>query len=59
MALIHDIARLAHSGTPREDIASAVLISRQTLDWLMDSDSFLIVMEQMHGSADKGTDHVD
>jgi hypothetical protein len=53
MALIHDIARLAHLGTPRDDICAQMLINRRTLDWLMDSDSFLVVLEQIDGGASR------
>lgn len=47
MALIHDIARLAHNGVTRADISLSLLIDRQVLDWLMDSDSFALIMENV------------
>jgi hypothetical protein len=53
MALIHDIAVLSSQGTTRDDIAASIPIARHILDWLMDSDSFLVVLEQVgHGAAD-------
>lgn len=46
MALIHDIARLASEGHPRADIAADLDLDPQVLNWLMDSDSFAVIMEQ-------------
>lgn len=50
MALIHDVAQMAHQGSTRDEICQQLLINRQTLDWLMDSDSFLVIMEQITGT---------
>jgi orotate phosphoribosyltransferase-like protein len=49
MTLLQRCAVLASEGTPRDDIAAALMLSRQMIDWLMDSDSFAVVLERVSG----------
>jgi hypothetical protein len=49
MTLLLQCAQLAHDGHPRDDIASILKVSRQMVDWLMDSDSFAVVLERVSG----------
>lgn len=49
MTLLQRCAILAASGTARDDIAHELMLSRQMIDWLMDSDSFAVVLERVSG----------
>jgi orotate phosphoribosyltransferase-like protein len=50
MTLLERCAILAHQGTPRDDIASELMVSRQMVDWLMDSDSFAVILQRVSGN---------
>jgi orotate phosphoribosyltransferase-like protein len=49
MTLLEKCALLAHNGETRDQIAIDLMLSRQMVDWLMDSDSFAVVLERVSG----------
>lgn len=49
MTLLEQIATLSQQGASREEIGASLGLDRQTLDWLMDADSFLAVCEKVGG----------
>jgi len=51
MTLLQRVAQLCAEGYNRDEIAQALMLDRQMIDWLMDSDSFAVVMEQVTGHA--------
>jgi orotate phosphoribosyltransferase-like protein len=55
MTLLQKCAILHSEGHPRDDIARELLVSRQMIDWLMDSDSFAVVLERVTGEEREGS----
>jgi orotate phosphoribosyltransferase-like protein len=47
--LLHQCAALAADGVPRDEIAFQLSLSRQMVDWIMDSDSFAVVLQRVSG----------
>jgi orotate phosphoribosyltransferase-like protein len=50
MTLLSRCAELALDELSRDEIAAELLLDRQTIDWLMDSDSFAVVLERERGA---------
>jgi orotate phosphoribosyltransferase-like protein len=55
MTLLQRCASLHLDGLPRDDIAQALMLTREMVDWIMDSDSFAVVLERASGVEREGT----
>jgi len=49
MTLLERCAVHANDGLDRDQIAAMLMLSRQMVDWLMDSDSFAVILERVSG----------
>ena len=49
MTLLQRCASLALEGVDRDSIAATLMLDRQMVDWIMDSDSFAVVLERASG----------
>jgi orotate phosphoribosyltransferase-like protein len=49
MTLLLRAASMHLAGHTRDQIAEQLLLTRQMVDWLMDSDSFQVVLERAGG----------
>jgi orotate phosphoribosyltransferase-like protein len=51
MTLLQRCAQLCADGYNRDEIAEALSLTREMIDWLMDSDSFAVMLERIAGEA--------
>lgn len=49
MTLLEQAAQLHNDGRDREAIASELCLTRQMVDWIMDSDSFTVILSRVSG----------
>lgn len=50
MTLLHDIVVMACADIDRDTIAQALHLTREMVDWIMDSDSFAVALENFGGA---------
>jgi orotate phosphoribosyltransferase-like protein len=50
MTLLTRVAELHMAGCDRDEIAKQLMLTREMVDWLMDSDSFAVVIDNGWGA---------
>lgn len=54
MTLLDRCAQLCAEGQTRDEIAATLMLSREVIDWLFDSDSFDVLLER-YGASREGS----
>lgn len=49
MTLLEQAAVLHNDGRNRDEIGAQLCLSRQMVDWIMDSDSFTVILSRVSG----------